>query len=204
MSFTIGKKTSSTPIERVEDGTYLARLVQLIDFGVHPQVDFQTGEPRNPAHRLWVVFELPTELINVGGEERPRWQGREYTLSFHEKSGLTALINALDPGGEAKTLTELLGNPCMITIGSTKNNNPKIVNVVGVPKGMTVPPLDNPTRAFNLEDPDLEIFEGLPKWMQDKITSSLNFNDSSLSKVLEGGVSEPSDEVPDYDDDLPF
>lgn len=205
MSFVIGKEPSKNKIERVEDGTYLARLVQLIDWGVQPQTDWKTGEEKDPQHKLWAVFELPTEMIKIGEEERPRWQGKEYTLSFHEKSGLSALISALDPARKAKTLTELLDKPCMITIGSTSGGNPKIINVVSVPKGMEVPPLQNPHKAFDMSSPDMEVYNSLPDWMKEKITTSLNFKDSELCEVLNSGTSstESKAEV-DYDDDIPF
>lgn len=208
MSLVIGKSSGgSQDFGRIEDGTYVARLVQVIDLGQQEITDWKTKEFKGYGHRLWIVFEFPTEKITINGEERPRWQGREYALSFHEKSGLTKLVNALDPQGKAKTLPELLGSPAMVTIGSTSGNNAKIENVVSLPKGFQVDDLENPAKALDLSEPDLEVFESLPDWLKEKITSSKDFEKTRLAELLtEGGVKEEAGENKDeeFDDDIPF
>ena len=60
---------------RVEDGTYPARIVRIIDFGMQYATDWKTGEVKKyedgndvVQHRVWIDFEFPTETIEIDGE----------------------------------------------------------------------------------------------------------------------------------------
>lgn len=181
---------------RVEDGAYSARIVQLVDFGKQIETDWQTGEPKvyedsgEPIvkHKLWINYEFPTETIEINGEVKPRWYGKEYTLSDHEKSSLYALVKAADPKGDATNdgtnLQGLLGLPVMVTIGSTRSNKAKVASVSAIPKGMVVDALSNPESSFDLDSGDLEMFKALPQWMQDRITSSIDFDKTVFYQVV--------------------
>lgn len=207
MSLVIGQepKGGKSNFPRIEEGTYAARLVQVVDLGLQEMEDFKTKKVKQQ-HRIWMVFEIPDETIEIDGEERPRWQGKEFTLSYHEKATLPRVIKALDPKGEAKTLADLLGRPCMVNIGSTANDNAKITDIVRLPNKMPVGELQNPAKAFDMDEPDMEVYDSLPDWLKDKITKSLNFHETRLAEMLEG---QPGD-VPqggdddEFDDDIPF
>ena len=124
---------------RVEDGTYPARVVRIIDFGLQYATDFKTGEVKKYddgndviQHKVWIDFELPTETIDIDGVKKPRWYGKEYTVSSHEKAAIQALLKAADPDGKAtmkgKNVVGLLGLPVMLTIGSTSTGNGNLPN----------------------------------------------------------------------------
>jgi hypothetical protein len=172
----LAKPTSSFPkAERIAEGTYPARLVQIISLGVH-ETEWQ-GQTKT-APKVMLTFELPTETININGEDQPRWISREFNLSLHEKSSLTPVVKALDPKGECQDLTDLLGKPCMVQVGSTASNNAKITNIVAPMKGMPVAPIYNEAKmvAFDFDEPDLELFATFPQFMQDKIKEAVNYN----------------------------
>ena len=180
---------------RVEDGAYPARVVSIIDFGMQYATDYKTGEVKKYddgndviQHKVWINFEFPDELIDVDGEQEPRWYGKEYTVSAHEKSALYALLKAVDPKGVAteggRNVKGLLGLPAMVTIGSTSGGKAKIVSVSGVPKGMQVDALQNPEVLFDLDGDDLETFNSLPKWMQDRITDGVDFDTIRFYQVV--------------------
>ncbi len=178
-----GKKN----LGRIDEGTFPARIVQIIDLGV--QEDEYLGE-RKVGHKVFINFEFPTELVTVGDEDKPRWLGKEYTVSLHEKATLTKLIAAADPEGKAtskgRNMKGLLGLPLMVSIGSTEKGNPKISNVARLMKGLTVGELVNKSIFFDMDDGDVEQFNKLPQWMQDKIKGGLDFNDTGLAKALVG------------------
>ena len=172
----LAKPTSSFPkAERIAEGTYPARLVQIISLGVQ-ETEWQ-GQTKT-APKVMLTFELPTETININGEDQPRWISKEFNLSLHEKSSLTPVVKALDPKGECQDLTDLLGKPCMVQVGSTASNNAKITNIVAPMKGMPVAPIYNEAKmvAFDFDSPDLELFATFPQFMQDKIKEAVNYN----------------------------
>lgn len=187
---------------RIEDGVYPARLVQLIDIGEQPQEDLKTGEVKGFARELWMTFEFPTERIEVDGEDRPRWQSRQVKLSFNKRSNLTKYLKALDPKGKSKTIEELLGATCQVEIGSTSTGKAKIVNVSSLMKGMQVGELENPTKSFDMDNPDMEVFEGLPDFLKEKMQNARNYPNSKLAEIQDNGDSNDKEE--DFDDDLPF
>jgi hypothetical protein len=200
---------------RVDDGTYLGRIVSVVDLGLQPQTDWQTHEPTDPKERVMITLELPTERIEMPQEDgttvsRPRWIGREYTISTYDQSNLMKLISAIAPN--ATSLAELLNIPCMVQVGSTKNGNAKITGVMPCPKGMDVPPLENDSLNFDFSHPDLEEFKKLPAWMQTKIKEALNYTgfadeaEEAPEKKPAKAVAKPKAAAieEDFDDDVPF
>ena len=171
---------------RVEDGTYPARVVRIIDFGLQYATDFKTGEVKKYddgndviQHKVWIDFELPTETIDIDGVKKPRWYGKEYTVSSHEKAAIQALLKAADPDGKAtmkgKNVVGLLGLPVMLTIGSTSTGKAKVAGITRLIKGMSVDPLANPTLFFDLDEATYKDFELLPEWMQKRIKDGVDF-----------------------------
>lgn len=180
MTLEIGKMTSGTPkAPRIEEGTYMARLVSIIDLGIQPQTDWQTGAEKDPQPKALFTWELPTETLEFTDEngevtEKPRWTSKQYTLSSYEMSNLYKLLVALGKK-EIKSLDELLDTECMVTIGSTINDNAKIVAVVPSPKGMAIEPLSIEARFFDFDKPEQDLYETQPNWVQGMIKDAINY-----------------------------
>jgi len=192
---------------RIGEGTYPARIVRILDFGMQYATDFKTGEIKTyddgnkvVQHKVWLDFELPTETIEVEGIQKPRWIGKEYTVSTHEKAALTALLKAADPGGKAtlkgRNVAGLLGLPLMITVGSTSSDKDKISNVSSLVKGMTVDPLTNPTLFFDLDGNDRKTFDSLPDWMKKRIQEGIDYESTPFAKSA-GSFSDMPDDEPE-------
>lgn len=197
-----GKKN----LGRIDEGTFPARIVQIIDLGI--QEDEYLGE-RKVGHKVFINFEFPTELVTVGDEDKPRWLGKEYTVSLHEKAALTKLVAAADPEGKAtskgRNMKGLLGLPLMVSIGSTDKGNPKISNVARLMKGLAVGELVNKSIFFDMDEGDVEQFNKLPQWMQDKIKGGLDFKDTMLAKALNGNTQHVVTYVNgEYTEDSPY
>jgi hypothetical protein len=180
----------------VEAGNYLARLAQVIDMGLQPQRAYK-GEAKPPAHEVMFTYELGTEFMKDDDgkdmEDKPRWISE--TFPFHNlKADLaksTKRIKAIDPELVHKgNVGEMLNSPCTVTVVNNANkNDPEKVyvdvgNVTPPMKGIPVPELKNDVRLFELDEPDMEVFESLPQWVQDKLKKNLNFNGSALQKAL--------------------
>jgi hypothetical protein len=202
-----GKKKAKVDYGRVEDGSYPARIVRILDLGEQYSTDFKTGEIKTYEdgnqviqHKVWIDFEFPTEQIEIDGEQRPRWLGKEYTVSSHEKAALVGLLKAADPDGKktlnGRNVKGLLGLPLMVTVGSTSGGKAKVGAVNRLMKGMTVDNLANPTLFFDLDEKNVETFATLPAWLQKRITDGVGFSSTPFSKALGSTVAdEQEDEV---------
>lgn len=213
MSFNINelKKNASSnfpKLEPIASGTYMARLVQIIGLGI--QESEWKGEIK-VANKAFLTWELPDETVEYNGEQRPRWLSKEYTLSINEKSSLTQVVQALAPNGGVTSLTDLLGKPCMVTVGKTSTGNSKIVGVVAAMKGVTVKEVydSNKIVAFDFDNPDLTVLPTLPPFLLDKMKDAKNYNgfiDNAPPKFVEKQPTAKTKtvDVTDFDDDVPF
>jgi len=196
------KGGSDIPVLDVD--TYPARLVQAIDVGTHEQFDYQTKKSQGFKPRVILTFELPTELYEFDGEEKPRWISREWTLSYNKKSTMFKIIQALDPKDEANgVISEMLGAPCSLTIGHSKTGKAKIGSIGAVTKGMTVDELFNEPRFFDMDAPDMEQFKAMPEWIRDKIKESREYGegdgdggDAAIKVAIELFESGVEDDIP--------
>ena len=194
---------------QLEAGNYLGRLVQIVDLGLQAQKPYK-GEEKPPAHRVMFGYELGTEFMQDEDgndmEDKPRWISEDFP--FHNlKADLaksTKRIKAIDPKLEKEgRLGEMLGMPCTVTVVVDVNNKTgksyvNVGNVTPPMKGIPVPELKNEARLFELDEPDMEIWETLPEWIQNKIKGNLEFNGSPLQKAL---GEEPKKEEPEVEED---
>jgi|SRR3990167_1163408 len=188
-------KKAKKDFGRIEDGSFVARIVQIIDFGDQYETDYKTGEIKKYddgneviKHKVFITFEFPTETIEIDGVQKPRWLGKEFSISSHEKSALFSLLKAIDPKGEntnkGRNVRGMLGLPAMVTVGSTSGGKAKISSVSGVPKGMQVDSLYNPEQFFDLDSDDVTTFESLPTWMQERITTGIGFDETKFYQAV--------------------
>ena len=195
--------------EPIEPGTYPVRLAQIIDCGLQPQRPWQ-GEEKPPAHEMMLTYELVDEFcVDEDGnpdEEKPRWLSETLPLRslMAEKAKSTQRYYALDPledcGGDFVALAGMPANTSITqNAGKGKNagkiyNNIQMLTTLRAKDAAKTEPLKKDAKVFVLDEPDLEVFNSLPDWLQDKIKSNLEYGGSELQKLLEGGSSEPDDE----------
>jgi hypothetical protein len=198
----------------VEPGTYPARLVQVIGLGTQQQE--YMGEKKTPRYELWVTYELLDEFMKDEDgnedEEKPRWISERFALHNldADKAKSTARYYALDPTVEKDgEWGDLLGTPCMVTIVQNEGkgrNKGKVYNNVAAVSSMRqreadkAPELVNPTALFDMDEPDMEVWDKLPDFLQDIIKESLDYDGSVLQeKVVAKGDSKSSDDKDDWD-----
>jgi hypothetical protein len=160
-------------------GTHVAICYQIIDLGTCEQGGQFPGKKR----KIQFLFELPNEktVFSEDKGEQPFYCRNVYTLSMHEKSTLRKDVqgwlgkNLTDSEAKTFNIFKLLGQPCMISLvhvdkgGSTYAN---INSISKLPKGLTVPECYNPQLAFSPIQPDMNAFNKLPTFIQDKIRQS--------------------------------
>jgi hypothetical protein len=205
MSLQATKETSEKKdYGRIENGTYPARAVQIIDMGEQWSENWKTGEKEywdeeetkpKIQKKCFIQFEFPTETMEIDGEQKPRWQGKEFVISTHEKAALVNLAKAagISEPENGFSVADILDKPVLITIGTTSGGNAKVQTISGVPKGMDVPELYNPTVVFDLDAPDPKVFERLPSFIKEKLNNRENQKPAPV--ISEGD---------DFDEDIPF
>ncbi|AFE86191.1 hypothetical protein [Salinivibrio phage CW02] len=194
-----GKKR--VPQDELEVGNYLCRVAQVIDLGIHHREKWDTSQSKfvidndkAPAQKIMVTYEFGTVFVKdaEGNEEesKPRWLSEElylYPLDV-DLATSTKRYKAIDPKEAADGDWSLLVNaPCNVTIAHKKSGKAKIGAVTPAMAGIPYPEMKNEPKVLLIDQPDLEVFGSLPDWLQEKITSSLEFEGSALHAALNGG-----------------
>ena len=184
-------------------GAYPARLVQLINFGIQPQVPYM-GQEKQPTLELSITYEFLDEFMddedgNPDGE-RPLWVSE--TFSFFsldvERATSTKRYMALDQSMEHDgDWMQLLGKPCIVNLGkavtksgpNTGRERNKVISVSAMrPKeAAKAPELVNNTRVFDFYNPDMEAYEAFPEWIKEKLQGAVDFPGSALEEALGAG-----------------
>jgi hypothetical protein len=180
----------------LEPGTSPGRTVQIIDLGLQPQRAYQ-GQEKAPAHEIMLTYELlDTFMVDENGkelEDKPRWVSETIPLRSldNDLAKSTKRYNALDPEGDYDgDFSRLVDIPCNITIalnqvGEKTYENISNVSTMRAKDAAKAPELKNPTKVFLLDEPDLEVYNSLPEWLREKISSNLEYKGSALQKLLE-------------------
>lgn len=211
--------------DNIQPGVYPARLVQIIDLGLQSQRPY-LGKEKPPAQEIMLTYELVDEFMkDENGEDvpnKPRWVSE--TLPFYglaaDKAKSTQRYNALDPNGDYDgDFTKAIESPCNVTIVNNAGKDGKVYDNVAVISAMRprdaaqCPQLVNPSKVFDCDNPDMEVFNKLPEWIQKKIKENLNYEGSALQKLAGSGgtkkpeakkdVSKVTSEVRNMDEDIP-
>jgi hypothetical protein len=209
-----GSKPRTPPLE---SGTYPGRFVQIVDMGLQPRE--YRGDEKEPAREIMLTYELVDEfLLDEDGHEmtdKPRWASETMPL-FNlesEKAKSTARYKALDPNEVADgDFTKLLGTPIMVTVVQNPKGERVYVNVAGISPmrekdANKCPDLVNEPRVFDLDSPDMEVFDQFPDWVQKRITTNLEYRGSKLEEMMAGREVEQKEETAgeaEETDDRPY
>lgn len=216
---------ASTRVEQdnLDPGSYPARLVQIIDLGLQPQRPYQ-GKDKPPMPEIMLTYELVDVFMKDEDgkelEDKPRWISE--TIPFHnlraEKAKSTIRYYSFDPNEEFEgDFTKLIGMPITVTVINNKVGE-KVYDNVATTSAMRAkdaakcPDLVNPAKVFTLDEPDMDIFNALPGWLQDKIKGNLEYEGSVLQKLAGKATAksappkEPEKKVEDAgsDEDAPY
>lgn len=194
-----GSRKRQPPLEA---GSSPARLVQLIDLGVQTQRPYK-GEEKPPKPEIYTTYELLDEFVvdDEGNEDldKPRWVSERLPMHALDSdlAKSTKRYIALDPEQKFKgDWVQLMGTPCTVTLSADKSNkkgddgeyivynNITSVSPMKAKDVNKAEPLKNPTKVFDGEDPDMDVFFSLPDWLREIIKEGLNFEGSTLEKAL--------------------
>lgn len=194
MALIAKEKSGGSSFSPIEAGTYPARCCGVIDLGLQ-HIEWQ-GQHKDQ-EKVMLMFELPTERIEVEGEDKPRWLSVRYTVSLNEKAGLRKALDAWR--GKPMTAEELKGfnigcllnAPCMLTVVNKEGANGNLyANIGGISKpmkGIPIPELESEPLLFDMEADDAEdVFQKLPEWVQNIIEESVTWKERKATFTAKG------------------
>jgi len=177
----------------IEAGTYPAVCSGVVDLGLQ-KTDFN-GEQFEKL-QVMLMWELPTERIEIDGEDKPRQMSKTFTFSTSDKSTLRKYLKnwrGRDFSAEELKdfdLKNVIGAPCMLTIVDTDKGSSRIDGVSKAVKGMDIPAA---TRKIHIDLDDRKTWVLLPEladWMKSKINDSVTFQERGLRVDIDGNVRE--------------
>ncbi len=158
------------------EGSYPAVCVKVIDQGTQT-VEWSGIEKQQ--HKVLVAWELPT-VPNPDNDDKPYLMWQNYTASLDDRSNLYKHLVAWR--GRAFTpeeligfeLKKILGAPCILTVVWSKDEKwANVGGISGLVAGMPKPKPTMPLASFDLDEPDLELFNDFSEKLQQKICSSV-------------------------------
>lgn len=200
--------STKTQRELVPEGTHVARIYEYIHLGT------QKGEWEGKEliqYKLRFGFEFPTEkrVFDEKKGEQPMVMSMDFTLSLNEKANLRKLAEACyGKMEEAQAIDfdvdSLVGKACLVSVA---HKPPKdgivysyITGFMPLMKGLTVDAQINPSKVLTFEHWNEELYLSLPKFVQDKITTSPEYKTLKSEGVLEGsgytGVVDDLNDIP--------
>ena len=173
------KKGPSLP--PINGGTYPAVCVGVIDLGEQHNEKFNKY-----ADKVLFIWELPSVLIDVEGEQKPRWLSRDFSATLNEKSNLTKFLVSWrgknfteeELNGDGFDLKQMLGEGCLLQViveeKEGKQYN-RITGCVGLPAGMPAPVTASDLLWFDMDEWDDDAIAKFPEWVQGKIKKSTQY-----------------------------
>lgn len=177
--------SGSGNFKRVPAGSHIARCFSIADLGTHT-TNGQYGETTNRKIRLaWEIFGEDENneplTIEVDGKQMPMTINKTYTLSLGEKAALRKDLSAwrgrdFTPDElKAFDVSTVIGAYAMLNVTISESNGKTYSNVAGISplhKSMAKPNPVHANQLFDLDNPDMKVFNSFYESLQDYIKES--------------------------------
>ena len=196
----IAKQKATEAIPPLDGGTYMFVCVGVIDIGEQLNEMY-----KNYSDKVMFIYEIPTETLEIDGEQKPRWLSKEYTMSLSNKSNLKKDIESWlgrqlteDEVKAGFDLTQMLGKAGQISVivedskDGTRQYN-KITSILGIPKGIPSPEAVGELISYDIDAHNEAVFEKIPEWIRDKIKKSTQWQRNTEPKTLDFKEEAPTD-----------
>ena len=161
----------------VEPGVYAGICIGIIDLG-----EQYSEKYKNYSYKMQIVFELPTETVEVDGKHEPKQISKTFNVTAKAGSKFRDFISAWN----GKTYSDddfcdlemfdQLGKPCMLNVVNSESGEySNIETVMPLIKGMQVPESHTAHIRWDMDAWDDEAFKKLPEWVQDNIKKSTQY-----------------------------
>lgn len=176
-------------------GNHIARCVQMIDLGTQYSEFYDKSQ-----HKLIIGWELPSE---PNGDKGVHIVFKRYTVSLHENSSLRKDLESwrgrkfTDKEREGFDVSKVLGHPCMVNVSHDGRDGRTYANVDAVaplPKGMECPVQVSGTVKFDIESPDMEVFDTFSDKLKETIKKAKEWNGNGEHAAAGAGAYDPYDD----------
>lgn len=183
----IAKDSGGGNFKRVPAGVFIGRCYSLIDLGTQ-LTSGQYGEKLQ--HKIRIGWELFGEddageplTVDVDGKLMPMTISKSYTVSLHEKASLRKDLAAwrgkdfTDEEAKSFDVSKLLGAYCMVNVTTSETNGKTYSNIAGLTplpgalKNAKPAAVHEPV-VFDLDKPDMKVFNAFHEKLQDAIKRS--------------------------------
>lgn len=192
--------------ETLPNGLYIARCYRIIDLGT------QIGSPQygsKQQKKISISWEILDDPKMEDG--RPFSVHKTYTASLNEKATLRADLESWRNKDFTDTeladfdLAKILGAYCQIQVALDETGKYSNIQSIVAMKGDKPKPV-NENVLFDIDEPDMAVFDKLSDTMKQKIQSSPEWQEHSrpkASKQVDDVVIEDTEEEINLDD-IPF
>lgn len=191
-------------------GAQVARCYRVIDLGTQTTT---WHEERKKAHKIMLTWELLGDQRMSDG--RPFAISKRYTLSTHEKSALRKDLEAwrgrpfTREEEAAFDVANVVGAYCLLNVthnpGADGNTYANVASLMPVPKGMPKPAAVNPNATFDIDQPDMALFDTFSDKLKATIMSAEEWGDKKKGEAFEDDIPWRNDAPQGTDpNDLPF
>lgn len=158
------------------EGVYIARCFKIIDLGTQ-WIEFQGNKKEQK--KVLISWELLTPEDIRMEDKRPFAVTKQYTASLDERGHLRPDLEAwrgkkfTDTELESFDLKNVLGAYCQIQVVHSEDG--KYANVNSIMSTKEKPKGENLPVSFDIDEPDLELFETFSDKMKEKIQAAPEF-----------------------------
>jgi hypothetical protein len=171
------KDRAKPKVPPIEPGVYMAVCIGFIDLGEQYSEKFKSY-----TNKGMYIWEIPSETIEIDGEQKPRQLSKEFTISASSKSNLRKFIETWNSKSYSDEdfmefdVFEQVGKPCQLNVvlNETKEYS-NVDNLMPIPKGFPAPTTATKLIKWDMEAWNDEIFAELPEWIQEKIKKSTQY-----------------------------
>jgi len=206
----IAKANGGGSFTPVPPGNHLARCYRIIDLGTQRteykgQVKWQ--QKCMIQFEVHGVDEFDKPLVTAKGD--PLSISKTYTVSLNDGATMrTDLESWRNKKFTAEEMTafhlgKVLGQWAMISVtksivGDKEYSNISSIATVPAMMKASIPSGVNDLKTFDMEDPDMELFDSLGDKLKEKIMSSKEWQQRSVKNEA------PASDIDSLDDDIPF
>lgn len=168
------------------EGNHLARLYSVVEIGTVP-----VAYREEPARQIRLTWELPEEIAEFDGVQKPLVIGNKYTASMYKESKLRKIVEGMsgkldDKEADEFDLQTLLGKACMLNVVHTTGKNGKtyanVASAAPLPKAIKEVPdqFNNSIWLDYGEGWNEEVYNSLPQWVRNEMGESQEMVEKAL------------------------
>ena len=171
------KDRAKPKIPPIEAGVYVSVCIGYIDLGEQYSEKF-----KNYSVKGMFIWEIPSETVEVDGEQKPRQLSKEFTVSSSKKGNMRSFLESWngksysDEEFSELELFDQLGKPCQLQVVLNETGEySNVANLMPLPKGFPAPSTTTEFIRWDMDNWNDDVFAKLPEWIQEKIKRSSQY-----------------------------